>query len=152
MSKIYLADSDNFDNKIEELLNRFQSKITACPPGTCPLTVQLSLLQTSAAQTCGKCVPCRDGLPQLQRLLQSVLDGGAAPETLEKMESLAEMIRDTADCAIGYQAAADVLWGLEALKEEYRKRLLYRGNRSEGAVYQSLSGARGYPGIYRADR
>lgn len=57
MSKIYLADSDNFDNKIEELLNRFQSKITACPPGTCPLTVQLSLLQTSAAQTCGKCVP-----------------------------------------------------------------------------------------------
>ena len=35
------------------------------------------------------------------------------------MESLAEMIRDTADCAIGYQAAADVLWGLEALKEEY---------------------------------
>ena len=52
MSKIYLADSDNFDNKIEELLNRFQSKITACPPGTCPLTVQLSLLQTSAAQTC----------------------------------------------------------------------------------------------------
>ena len=29
------------------------------------------------------------------------------------------MIRDTADCAIGYQAAADVLWGLEALKEEY---------------------------------
>ena len=119
MSKIYLADSDNFDNKIEELLNRFQSKITACPPGTCPLTVQLSLLQTSAAQTCGKCVPCRDGLPQLQRLLQSVLDGGAAPETLEKMESLAEMIRDTADCAIGYQAAADVLWGLEALKEEY---------------------------------
>ena len=58
MSKIYLADSDNFDNKIEELLNRFQSKITACPPGTCPLTVQLSLLQTSAEKASPAATVC----------------------------------------------------------------------------------------------
>ena len=117
MSKIYLADSDNFDNKIEELLNRFQSKITACPPGTCPLTVQLSLLQTSAAQTCGKCVPCRDGLPQLSAVCCRVMSRRrrGTMETLEKMESLAEMIREQADCAIGYQAAADVLLGPEKL-------------------------------------
>ena len=123
MSKIYLADPERFDTKIEELLSRFENKIKACPPGTCPLTVQLSLLETAAAQTCGKCVPCRDGLPQLKRLLQSVLEGGANSDTPAEMEALAEMIRDTADCAIGYQAAADVLWGLDALKEEYRSHI-----------------------------
>lgn len=123
MSKIYLADPERFDTKIEELLSRFENKIKACPPGTCPLTVQLSLLETAAAQTCGKCVPCRDGLPQLKRLLQSVLEGGANSETPAEMEALAEMIRDTADCAIGYQAAADVLWGLDALNEEYRSHI-----------------------------
>ena len=123
MSKIYLADPERFDTKIEELLRRFESKIKACPPGTCPLTVQLSLLQTAADQTCGKCVPCRDGLPQLKRLLQSVLDGEADSGTPGKMAALAEMIRDTADCAIGYQAADDVLWGLDALKDEYRSHI-----------------------------
>ena len=120
MSRIFLADPDRFDVRIEELLNKFEQKIKACPPGTCPLTVQLSLLQTAAAQTCGKCVPCRDGLPQLEALLQSVLGGKADAETPEKMRVLAELIRDTADCAIGYQAASDVLWGLENLEEEYK--------------------------------
>lgn len=119
MSKIYLADPDCFDVKIEELLGRFESKVNACPPGTCPLTVQLALLQTSADQTCGKCVPCRDGLPKLKSLLQDVLNGAASVETLDQMRSLAEIIRDTADCAIGYQSAEDVLWGLENLKEDY---------------------------------
>lgn len=119
MSRIFLADPDRPDERIGELLNKFEQKVKACPPGTCPLTVQLSLLQTSAAQTCGKCVPCRDGLPQLAALLQSVLDGRASGETPEKMRLLAEMIRDTADCAIGYQAAEDVLWGLDHFEEEY---------------------------------
>ena len=119
MSRIFLADPDRYDERIGELLNKFEQKVKACPPGTCPLTVQLSLLQASAAQTCGKCVPCRDGLPQLAALLQSVLDGQAPRETPEKMRLLAEMIRDTADCAIGYQAAEDVLWGLDHFREEY---------------------------------
>ena len=95
MSRIFLADPDRYDERIGELLNKFEQKVKACPPGTCPLTVQLSLLQASAAQTCGKCVPCRDGLPQLAALLQSVLDGQAPRETPEKMRLLAEMIRDT---------------------------------------------------------
>ena len=119
MSKIFLADSDNSDVRIGELLNKFEQKVKVCPPGTCPLTVQLSLLQASESQTCGKCVPCRDGLPQLRILLQSVLSGEASEETLEKMRALAEMIRETADCAIGYQSADEFLWGLDHFKDEY---------------------------------
>ena len=49
-------------------MERFGRRVGATPPGVCPLAVELSLLEAAAAQTCGKCVPCRDGLPQLDAL------------------------------------------------------------------------------------
>lgn len=124
MSKIFLADPQSCDVKIGRLLETFETKVKAYPPGTCPLTVQLSLLVASKNQTCGKCVPCRDGLPQLEVLLRKVLEGDATMEVLEHMRSLAAMIRDTADCAIGYQTATEVLDGLDVFYEEYESHIL----------------------------
>jgi NADPH-dependent glutamate synthase beta subunit-like oxidoreductase len=123
MSKIYLADPENCDVKIGKLLDRFVDKVKSYPPGTCPLTVQYSLLYASMNQTCGKCVPCRDGLPQLAALLKRILDGDATMDTLEEMRELATMIRDTADCAIGYQSATEVLKGLTSFKLEYESHI-----------------------------
>ena len=114
-----LPDQHSMDVKIGRLLSKFQTKVRVYPPGTCPLTVQLSMLTASKNQTCGKCVPCRDGLPQLERMMKRILDGDGTPETLKQMKALAEMIRDSADCAIGYQTAIEVLEGLETFREEY---------------------------------
>lgn len=126
MAKIYLADSENCDVKIGRLLDRFVNKVISYPPGTCPLTVQHSLLRASMNQTCGKCVPCRDGLPQLSIMLKKILDGDATMETLEEMRELATMIRDSADCAVGYQSAAEVLNSLNSFRLEYESHILDR--------------------------
>ncbi len=119
MSKIYLAPRNSSVKKLGRFWIKLENKIKSYPPGACPLTVQLSLLNLSINQTCGKCVPCRDGLPQLAALLQKILDGDADMDILNEMKKLAEFIRDSADCAIGYQAADDVLQGLETFKDEY---------------------------------
>ena len=119
MSKIYLADSKSADKRVEHFLSKYASKVSVYAPGTCPINIQLSLLQASRSQTCGKCVPCRDGLRQLEKMLVRVLRGNATIETLDEIKSLAEMIRDSADCAIGYEAAIEVLEGLEIFKDEY---------------------------------
>ena len=123
MAKIFLADPENCDVKIGRLLDKFVSKVISYPPGTCPLTVQYSLLCASMNQTCGKCVPCRDGLPQLSVMLKKILDGDADAEILEEMRELATMIRDSADCAIGYQAADEVLKGLDSFRLEYESHI-----------------------------
>ncbi len=123
MSKIYLTDPHNCDAKIGSLLETFISKVKSYPPGTCPLTVQYSLLLSSMNQTCGKCVPCRDGLPQLSIMLKRILDGNATMDTLEEMRELATIIRDTADCAIGYQSADEVLKGLDSFRIEYESHI-----------------------------
>lgn len=43
--------------------------------------------------------------------------------TMERIRTLATMIRDTADCAIGYQAATEVLYGLDTFKDEYESHI-----------------------------
>lgn len=123
MAKIFLAEPESCDVKIGRLLTKFVNKVMSYPPGTCPLTVHYSLLCASMDQTCGKCVPCRDGLPQLARMLQRILNGDATMETLEEMQELATMIRDSADCAVGYQSAAEVLKGLRSFRLEYESHI-----------------------------
>ena len=123
MAKIYLADPNNCDARIGKMLGKFVDKVLSYPPGTCPLTVQYSLLVSSMNQTCGKCVPCRDGLPQLASLLKKVLDGEGTPETLEQIRFMAEMIHESADCAIGYQSAGEVLKSLDQFKMEYESHI-----------------------------
>ena len=98
MSKIYLADSKSADVKIEHFLSKFAGKVSIYPPGTCPITVQLSLLQASKSQTCGKCVPCRDGLRQLEKMLVQILTGNATVEILDEMREF--VIRQTARSVI----------------------------------------------------
>lgn len=119
MSKYKLEQPGNQNEKLQLLYNKFKQKIESYPVGVCPLTVQMSLLQTSKNQTCGKCVPCRDGLVQLEKLLQEILDGNGTTNTLMELKVLAEYIRDNADCAIGYEPADSMLKGMELFKEEY---------------------------------
>lgn len=123
MERYLLADPHSADATIGRMLRKFATKVQVYPPGTCPITVQLSFLQASMNQTCGKCVPCRDGLPQLASMLKKILNGEATMETLNEMKTLAVYIRDNADCAIGYQSAAEVLEGLETFRGEYESHI-----------------------------
>ena len=50
-------------------------------------------------------MPCRIGLGQLNHFIKDVLDGKATMKTLDYMEETALSIMESADCAIGYEAA-----------------------------------------------
>lgn len=123
MSKYRLTGSGNSDERIRDTMAEISQRAAAVPPGACPLTVELALLQMAEYQTCGKCVPCRDGLPQLEKLLRLIVKCRGDETTYRKMVSLARQIRDTADCAIGYEAANTLLEGTERFKEEYESHI-----------------------------
>lgn len=123
VAKLSIAPRSRDDARIAAHLDTFARRVEATPPGMCPLAVQLTMLQTSGAQTCGKCVPCRDGIPQLAAMLKRVVDCEADEGVLEGLRALAEMIRDASDCAIGYEAARSVLEGLDTFADEYASHL-----------------------------
>lgn len=108
------------DARNEETMHGFARRIEATPPGQCALALQLSLLEASALQTCGKCVPCRDGLPQLAKLMRRIVDCEASPEDIGRLKTLAEFIRLGSDCAIGYDAAQMVLESLTRFADEFK--------------------------------
>jgi len=119
MSRLKIETPDQAQLTVERLYKDLERHIIASPPGLCPVDLQLSFLKVCHAQTCGKCTPCRVGLGQLQKLMESVLEGKATMKTLQLIEDTANNIMDSADCAIGYEAAHMVLAGLVGFKEDY---------------------------------
>ncbi len=86
---------------------------------SCMVEVARFFMNFTQNESCGKCVPCRVGLLQLQHLMEDVLEGRATEDTIALIEETANNITDSADCAIGYEAAHMVLAGLEGVKEDY---------------------------------
>ena len=86
----------------------------------------MSFLRLCHAQSCGKCVPCRIGLGQLAMLLEQVLSGTATMNTLITIEKTARTIVNTADCAIGRDAARLVVDGLEGFRDDYEEHILHQ--------------------------
>ena len=119
MSRLRIETPDQAQLTVERLYKDLERHIIASPPGLCPVDLQLSFLKVCHAQTCGKCVPCRVGLAQLQNLMEDVLAGKADMHTLDLIESTAQNVANSADCAIGFEAAKMVLAGLEGFREDY---------------------------------
>lgn len=119
MSRLKIETPNQAQLTVERLYKDLERHIVASPPGLCPVDLQLSFLKVCHAQTCGKCVPCRVGLGQLQNLLEDVLEGRAELKTLDLIRETASDIMDSADCAIGYEAAHMVLAGMDGFKEDY---------------------------------
>lgn len=111
------------NERIDIVLQKFRSRMTSYPPGMCPLVLYRSLLQISMNQSCGKCVPCRDGLVEVERLLCDILNGDADRETPVKMEKMCRMIARTADCAVGVVAANLILDSLTEFADEYESHI-----------------------------
>ncbi len=119
MSRLSVISTDKANSTTEKLMKEFTQRIIANPPGVCPVDMQLAFLKVCHAQTCGKCVPCRIGLGVLEDLLESVLDNTATMETLDLIEHTAINIKNSADCAIGFESARMVLAGFEGFREDY---------------------------------
>ena len=119
MSRLTIVSANKAQNVVEGLYKDLERRIIASPPGLCPVDLTSSFIKMCHAQTCGKCVPCRVGLKQLCNLLEDVLDGKATLESLDLIESTARVIYNSADCAIGYEAAKLVLKGFPVFKEDY---------------------------------
>ncbi len=119
MSRLELRTPNRTHIVMEELYKDLERRIESSPPGLCPVDMSRAFLELCHAQTCGKCVPCRIGLGQLNHFIKDVLDGNATMETLDTMEATALSIMESADCAIGYEAAHMVYKGLVGYRDDY---------------------------------
>jgi NADH-quinone oxidoreductase subunit F len=102
----------------------------------CMVDVARYFVSFTAAESCGKCVPCREGLSQMLRILDGVSRGEASEADLDELEALAIAVRDSALCGLGQTAANPVLTTLAHFKDEFLAHI--REKRCEAGICESL--------------
>lgn len=107
----------------EEICATIGRRMSATPVGVCSVDLTLNVLRMCHAQSCGKCTPCRIGLAQVADMLEKVLDSEADISVIDEIDELSTAIMDTADCAIGYEAAALVKKSIANFRDDYESHI-----------------------------
>lgn len=91
---------------------------------TCMVEVARFFMNFTQNESCGKCVPCREGTRRMLEILEDIIAGNGTVEQLELLQELGETITDTALCGLGKSAALPVLSTMKNFKEEYMEHVV----------------------------
>jgi len=85
----------------------------------CMVDVAKFFLEFTQRESCGKCTPCREGTKKMLDILYRITEGKGRPDDLEKLEHLANMVKDASLCGLGQTAPNPVLTTLRYFRDEY---------------------------------
>lgn len=86
---------------------------------TCMVDMAKYFVDFLQEESCGKCVPCREGLKRMGEALTDITEGRGRIEHLALIKDLAEMLRDASLCGLGQTAANPVMATLKYFEDEY---------------------------------
>ena len=86
---------------------------------TCMVEVARFFMNFTKNESCGKCVPCREGTKNMLKILQKIVKGKGEMKDLELLEELAYTVKDGSLCGLGKTAPNPVLSTLKYFKDEY---------------------------------
>ena len=86
---------------------------------TCMVEVARFFMNFTQNESCGKCVPCREGTRRMLDILEKIVAGNGEMSDLDTLEQLADTIKSTALCGLGKTAANPVVSTLKYFRDEY---------------------------------
>ena len=86
---------------------------------TCMVEVARFFMNFTQNESCGKCVPCREGTKRMLEILERIVAGNGEPEDLDMLWDLSKTITETALCGLGKSAAQPVMSTLKVFRDEY---------------------------------
>jgi len=87
--------------------------------GTCMVDVAKYFVHFLQEESCGKCLPCREGLKRMGQILDNITEGKGNGESLAILEDLSEVVGDTSLCGLGKTAPNPVLSALRYFRSEF---------------------------------
>jgi NADH-quinone oxidoreductase subunit F len=93
---------------------------------TCMVDIARYFLEFLREESCGKCVPCREGIARSLEILNRICAGQGQPEDIPLLEELAEMLQGFSLCALGQTAPNPVLSTLKYFRDEYEAHIYER--------------------------
>ncbi len=86
---------------------------------TCMVDVSRYFLKFLMEESCGKCLPCREGIKRMYQMLTDIVEGRAEEGHLELLEELAWVVKESSLCGLGKSAPNPVLSTLQYFRSEY---------------------------------
>ena len=86
---------------------------------TCMVKIASYFMGFTQMESCGKCVPCREGTRQMKEILDDISEGKGTEESLEILEELGKAIKVTSLCGLGKSAPNPGLSTLRFFRDEY---------------------------------
>ncbi|MDP3040033.1 MAG: NADH-quinone oxidoreductase subunit NuoF [Deltaproteobacteria bacterium] len=87
--------------------------------GTCMVDMAKYFVHFLREESCGKCLPCREGLKRMGEILDGITAGRGNRESLFLLEELATVVADTSLCGLGKTAPNPVLSALKYFRPEF---------------------------------
>ncbi len=86
---------------------------------TCMVEVARFFMNFTQNESCGKCVPCREGTKRMLEILERIVAGQGKDGDIELLLELADTISSTALCGLGKSAASPVVSTIKSFRKEY---------------------------------
>jgi NADH:ubiquinone oxidoreductase subunit F (NADH-binding) len=109
----------DFDTLVDEGSMMGSGGMIVMDEDTCMIDVAKYFLRFLAAESCGNCTSCREGLAVLHDLLEDISEGRGTHETIVLIEELADTVEATSLCALGTSGVNPVLSTLRYFRDEY---------------------------------
>ncbi len=90
---------------------------------SCMVDVARYFLNFLLFESCGKCVPCREGLQQMHAVLTNICEGRGEPEDIELLSGLARFMTTASLCGLGGTAGNPVLSTIRYFRNEYESHI-----------------------------
>lgn len=91
---------------------------------TCMVEVARFFMDFTQNESCGKCVPCREGTKRMLEILEDIVAGKGKPSDIDMLLELADTISSTALCGLGKTAALPVVSTIKNFREEYETHVI----------------------------
>jgi NADH:ubiquinone oxidoreductase subunit F (NADH-binding) len=86
---------------------------------TCMVDIARFFLDFTVEESCGKCVPCREGTKRMLEILENIVAGKGEEGDIEKLERLSDTISSASLCGLGQTAANPVVTTIKYFRDEY---------------------------------
>ena len=90
---------------------------------TCMVEVARFFMSFTQRESCGKCVPCREGTKRMLEILERIVEGKGEMSDLDELEELATMVQKMALCGLGKSAPLPVISTLKRFRDEYEEHI-----------------------------
>jgi NADH:ubiquinone oxidoreductase subunit F (NADH-binding)/ferredoxin len=103
---------------------------------SCMVDVAQYFLNFLSEESCGKCVPCREGIGRMWEILNDICEGRGKDGDIELLEELAETVKDSSLCQLGATSPNPVLTTLKYFRDEYEAHI--KGKKCPSGVCKEL--------------